>query len=111
MNLEFNNPLELLVIGPQDVTDLVEFGVSLMPDCPRTEMLEVLNNLRNQYLKNSQRIIIPHWWKDDPEKFREKMNDELSFMLSEKGMTEEIRQLRVLEALLNMWMEFLGGSE
>jgi hypothetical protein len=26
-------------------------------------------------------------------------------------MTEETRQLRVLEALLNMWMEFLGSGE
>jgi hypothetical protein len=100
-----------LVIGPQDVTDLVEFGVSLMPDCPRTEMLEVLNDLRNQYLENSQRIITPYWWKDGPEKFRNKMNDELSLMFAKKDMTEETRQLRVLEALLNMWMEFLGSGE
>ena len=109
MNIRFDNPLELLIMGPLDDYALTEVGISLMPDCPRTEMLDMLNNLRNRYLENPQKTIVSHWWKQSTERFQEKMNEELSFMLSEKDLTKETRQLRVLEALLNMRMKFLGG--
>ncbi len=103
-----DNPLVDLILGPLKDDELMILGISLMPDCPQTQMLDMLNNLRNKYLEQPSQILIPFWWKESPEKFRKEMNDSLS-LLPKSDLTEEKRQLRLLEILLGMWTEFLTG--
>ena len=110
MESKFNNdnPLELLFSGSLDETQLAQAGVELMPDSNYWDMLDVVLYLVNHYLKDPQRILTPHWWKEDAEKFRDEMNEELERFWRD-DITDEEKQRLALEILLNMWSQFLFG--
>jgi hypothetical protein len=107
MKFNHDNPLELLFVGPLDETQLAEAGVKLMPDSNYWEMLEQILYLVNQYREDPQKVLTPHWWEGDAEKFRDEMNEELERFWSDD--TDEEKQLIALEILLNMWSRFLFG--
>lgn len=108
MTFLHENPLELLFFGPLDDTSLAIAGVELMPDISYWELLDVILHIKHKILAGQDVIITPHWWQGPPEDFREQMNERLSSMLADEDLTDETRQIRVLETLLNMWAEFLG---
>jgi hypothetical protein len=98
-----DNPLERLINGPMDLEELALEGRDMID--LRLSLIEGMLNTIEAEPKT--KVLLPPWWTETPESFLLEMRDSLTLQNFKPSLPLERQQLKILEALLNMWLERL----
>ena len=94
-----DNPLYRIEGGSMSIAEIVE-EIKDLTEIPPQQIEAMLNSFETR-----EGILLPSWWKTDPQEFLTVMKDSLIAMGFKPGLPLAEQQLKIAEALLNMWDE------